>query len=70
MSVIRLPTVESGVVEGIKQKLSMHDGVSSIDYDLLRRVLTVEYNPDSITVEQIRGIIDYRSGRRASGPNG
>jgi copper chaperone CopZ len=57
MSVLRLWTNQSGPAEGIRLELSRQKGVSHVDVDLLKRLILVEYDPNEISIEQIRAII-------------
>lgn len=61
LSVIRLPTLESGRVEKIRKEIARQEGVSSVTVDLLRGVAVVEYDPDEIELEEIRTLVRLQS---------
>lgn len=57
LSVLRLRTRDPARVEAIRRQLSKQKGVHFVDIDLLKHVMTLEYDPDLITLHEIRTTI-------------
>jgi hypothetical protein len=61
-SVLHLGADQAGSAKAIGSELLSQRGISSVDIDILRRAILVEYDPDQISFEVIRSIIGGRRG--------
>lgn len=62
LSVLHLPTKDAKRAEVISRQLSSEKGVHYVDVDLLRGKITLEFDPDVITLHEIRGRIAGHQG--------
>jgi len=54
VGVIRSPATERSEAEEIRRRLSAKEGVGKVDIDVLRAVIHVEYDPDLVSLDEIR----------------